>query len=183
MTTYVVLLRAVNLGSTNKVAMADLRVVLEAAGGRDVRTFLQSGNAVMASSLRSTAAVEKAVAARLRQDLALDVAVLVRTAAELDAVVAAAPYGDRDPKRRHVAFLSAEPAAAKVRALDPAKYLPVEYTFGDRVAYLHLPEGFQGARLPDWDKLLGVRATVRTWNTVTRLSHLAGRTDTTATGS
>jgi hypothetical protein len=60
-----------------------------------------------------------------------------------------------------------------VAALDPDAYAPDQFAVGDRVVYLYMPRGFMGSRLPDWEKVLGVRATMRTWKVVTRLRDLA----------
>jgi len=72
----------------------------------------------------------------------------------------------------HAAFLSAEPAAAKSAGIDHAAFLPDEFAFGKRVVYVRLPNGVMGSTLPDWDKVLGVRATQRNWNTTTKLREL-----------
>ena len=102
MTRYAVLLRGVNVGGGNRIAMADLRALLERRGCTDVRTYLQSGNAVVDhDGADLTAAVEQA----LTDELGLSVAVLVRTAAELDAVVEACPFEVADPKAVHAVFL------------------------------------------------------------------------------
>jgi uncharacterized protein (DUF1697 family) len=171
MTTWVALLRAVNLGPTNKVAMADLRALLERLGYADVRTLLLSGNAVFTSPARSGAKVESAIERALADDLGLRVKVLARSASELAKVVRETPYADAPPKELHVAFLSAQPGR---NDLDPKGYAPDEFTFGDRVAYLRLRNGVSGSRLPSFEKTLGLTATVRTWNTVTKLHALAG---------
>jgi uncharacterized protein (DUF1697 family) len=72
----------------------------------------------------------------------------------------------------HVAFLSADPQAAKSAALDDAAFLPDEFALGKRVVYVRLPNGVMGSTLPDWEKVLGVRATQRNWNTTTKLCDL-----------
>lgn len=171
--TWVALLRAVNLGPRNKIAMADLRTLLAGLGYDDVRTHLQSGNALFTATGATAAALERDIAAALRTDAGLDVKVLVRSASELAKVVAKNPFAGHDPKQLHVVFLATKPDAAKVAAVDPARYGPDEFALGDRCVYVRLPNGVQGARFPDWDKLVGAAATMRTWRTVTRLDELA----------
>ncbi|MDQ1684083.1 MAG: hypothetical protein QOC82_820 [Frankiaceae bacterium] len=167
MTTHVALLRAVNLGPTNRIAMADLRALLEGLGYGDVRTLQVAGNAVFTAPARSAATVERAVEKALANDLRLPVKVLARSASDLGKVVAGNPFtGD---KGLHAVFLSGQPKAD----LDPAEYAPAEFAFGDRVVYLRLPHGIAGSRLPSWEKVLGVTATARNWNTVTKLHALA----------
>src|SRR5215468_8776376 len=118
MTTFVVLLRGVNLASRNRVSMAGLRELLAEAGFDGVRTYLQSGNVV----LRSAAAAE-AVARECERQIAegfgLDIAVVVRTNAQLAAVVRRNPLAEvaTEPKRYLVSFLAAKPDPAAVERI------------------------------------------------------------------
>jgi uncharacterized protein (DUF1697 family) len=173
-TTWVALLRGINVGRNKRIAMADLRAMLESLGNADVRTLGQSGNLIFSSAQRHAEPLEQEISAGIRANFGMDVAVLLRTAAEFAAAVDANPLVSRgvDAAALHAAFLSAEPAAATVRALDHAAFLPDEFAFGKRVIYLRLPNGVMGTTLPDWDKVLGVRATQRNWNTTTKLRDL-----------
>ena len=72
----------------------------------------------------------------------------------------------------HAAFLSAEPSTATTAGIDREAHLPDEFAFGKRVVYLRLPRGIMGSTLPDWDRVLGVRATQRNWRTTTKLRDL-----------
>ena len=175
MTTWIALFRAVNLGPTNRLPMSDLRAILEALGYESVRTHLQSGNALFATTGATAKDLERVIRARVEREAGLTVPVLVRSTKELDAVVAANPFVRRrtPPKQLHVAFLSAPAPRARVTALDPASYAPDELEIGKKVLYLRLPNGVQGKKLPDVDKALGVSSTLRTWRTVTRLAELA----------
>jgi uncharacterized protein (DUF1697 family) len=92
MSTYVALLRAVNVGGT-KLPMADLRALLEGLGLTDVRTYLQSGNAVFdADDAGTPQELANAIAMRVERDVGPRVGVLVLRAAALEAVVAANPF-------------------------------------------------------------------------------------------
>ena len=166
----IVLLRGVNVGAHNRIAMPDLRATLEQVGCTGVRTYVQSGNAVV--DWDGTAAeLEAATAAALAQR-ALPVPVMVRTAHELDRVVAASPWSDLDPKLFHVAFLSGDPDPAAVAAIDHEALLPERVVVGDRVLYLDHAEGVHRSR--GLARLrLGVDATARNWRTVTALRELA----------
>lgn len=88
---YAVLLRGVNVGRGHRVPMADLRTLLLALGAKDVRTLLNSGNATCAHPGRSAAALAKAVRAALVERLGVDVPVIVKSAAELEAAIADNP--------------------------------------------------------------------------------------------
>src|SRR5687767_12509892 len=104
----IVLLRGINLGARNRIAMPALREALAGAGFDDVSTYLRSGNVVL-SSHAAPDAVARACERRIADDLGLEIPVVVRTAAELAAVVRRNPLADvaTDPRRHQVSFLSA----------------------------------------------------------------------------
>jgi uncharacterized protein (DUF1697 family) len=170
--TWVALLRAVNLGARNKVSMPVLREQLTAAGCTNVRTYVNSGNVVLDSPLRSPAKVGAAVHAVIRDHFGVDTPVIVRTGPQLAAVLAWNPFpaaaADR-PNLVAVLHLAAEPTAAAVDALLAGDHAPV------RVAH-------RGAEVVvDWHdrtgvpavdravRKLGVEATARNWRTLTAL--------------
>jgi uncharacterized protein (DUF1697 family) len=178
--TYVALLRGINLGKQNRVPMAKLREMLADLGYGEVKTHLQSGNAVFTSPRRSARTLAGQIESRIERDLALDIAVIVVTSAELAAIVDDNPLATpgRDPAKLMVAFLSAEPPAAAITAIDPDEYAPEEFAVGKRAIYLWLPKSMQGSKLVGalTDQKLGVTVTVRSWRTVTKLAELAAGT-------
>jgi uncharacterized protein (DUF1697 family) len=173
MPTYAALLRGINLGARNKIAMADLRDVFGAIGAEDVTTYVQSGNVVFRSPTRSAAKLERAIEERIKADLGLEVAVLVRTAPQLGALVAGNPFDD--PATVHVTFLAQKPAAARVRRLDPARSPGDDFRVAGREVYLNCPNGYGPSKFSNayFEKQLGVAATTRNWRTVTKLAELA----------
>lgn len=174
--TWVALLRGINVGRNQRVAMADLRALLERHGFDEVRTHLQSGNAVFTGAKGGARELEAKIAAAIADDLDLDVKVVVRRAGELAAVVDANPFVAEgvDPKELHVVFLSSAPSKAKLAGVDRDEVAPDRFAPGDRVLYLHLPDGVMASRLPNWERLLGLTVTVRNWRTTTRLREIAG---------
>jgi uncharacterized protein (DUF1697 family) len=173
--TYVVLLRGINLGSMRRVAMADLRALLEGLGYDDVRTHLQSGNAVLRTS-ESAAAVKKKVEAALATHCGFDVDVVVRTKAQLDNVVRQNPFTGKatDNARYLVVFLEKSPPAAWRRSIDAGDYGPDEVAVHGREIYLWLPQGVQNSKLAREATGKGVgAATARNWNVVRKLAELA----------
>jgi uncharacterized protein (DUF1697 family) len=173
---YVVLLRGINLGPRNRIAMPALRQELEAAGFEDVKTYVQSGNVVLSSRSsvkRVTAEVERVIAERF----GLDIEVVVRTRAELAAVVKRNPLGKvaKDPKRYQVSFLDAAPKPTVVKELEEAAVEPERFVHLGRELYAWHPRGVARSKL--WARLasprLGVTATARNWATVTKLLELA----------
>lgn len=169
---YAALLRAVNLVKRNRIAMSDLRRILTGLGYSDVRTHLQSGNAVFTSDLPAVA-VERAIADALAEQAGLRCAVMVRSGAELAAVLAANPLG-REPEKPSwffVSFLAAEPDPAAVSALAALDLSPGQAWIIGREAYLWCPSGPLDSKLggPLVEKQLGVAGTARNWNTVSKL--------------
>jgi uncharacterized protein (DUF1697 family) len=174
---FVALLRGINVGRSRQVGMAQLRELLESLGHRDVRTHLRSGNAVFTAADDDAAGVGAGVERALRAELGFEVRVLLRSPAELEAIVSANPFpaAAATPQKLHVAFLSADPAPDGVAALDTATFAPDELLWGQRAVYLWYPDGVQGSRVghADLQRLLGVDVTMRNWNTVTRLAAIA----------
>jgi uncharacterized protein (DUF1697 family) len=177
MGTYVALLRGINVGGHNRVSMPALRELCDDLGYADVVTYIQSGNVALRSPARSAAAVERALTAAIEKELGLTIAVIVRTEPELEKVSRGNPFPKAAPNRLHVAFLAAEPAAARVRALEAYDTGPDEVKVRGREAYLHTPGGYGNSRLSGMfiENQLQVAATARNWNTVTKLLELASR--------
>src|SRR5205085_5562044 len=112
MSTYVALLRGINLGSHNKVAMPALRAAVEGLGFQDVATYIQSGNVVLTTTDSATK-VETAIAKVFADEFGIDVAVVVRSAQQLEKIVDNSPFAKKaeDPGHLHVVFLAAKPKA------------------------------------------------------------------------
>jgi uncharacterized protein (DUF1697 family) len=177
MRTYVALLRGINLGAHNKIAMADLRELFAAVGAEAIATYVQSGNVVFKSSVGSAPKLARAIEERIERDLGLGVKVLLRTNAELAGIAAGNPFdaSGTDSATLHVTFLAERPDPARVRGLDPARGQPDEFRVAGREVYLHCPNGYGRSKLTNayFEKQLGVAATTRNWRTVTKLAELA----------
>jgi uncharacterized protein (DUF1697 family) len=174
----IALLRGINLASRNRIAMGELRELLTGHGYGDVRTLLQSGNVVLTSDLapeRLARALEDQIAAAL----GVAPAVVVRTREELADVVARDPFGPvaDDPRRYQVSFLSGEPDQQAVREIEAVDVAPERVAFSGREIYAWHPEGIQRSPLVKLlsEQRLGVAATARNWNTVTKLLDMAGQ--------
>jgi len=177
MTTYIALLRGINLGPRNKIAMADLRELLGELGHDNVRTHILSGNAIFTSRRRSVPRLEAEIERAIRDGFKLDVRVLIRTADELATIVERNPLPEAasNGSRYFVLFLDRNPDRERIDAIDPAAYTPEQFSVGDRVIYAWYKDGLTGSKLAGAlsDKRLGVTATARNWNTTTKLLELA----------
>ncbi len=176
MTRYAALLRGINVGGNNKVAMADLRALLEGLGYTDVRTHLNSGNAIFTSPATKSDAVAAAIEKAITAELGLNIKVVVRSGPELRRIIDRNPLADvaTDPARHLVTFLSAPLDETKLAAVDPADFEPEQFRVIDREIYMWFPDGIRDAKLGKlaWDKRFGVVATGRNWNTVLKLADL-----------
>lgn len=167
-TRYAALLRAVNVGG-RKLPMTDLRQLVEEAGGRDIRTYLQSGNVVFTGTTQVAAKLQRT----LRTRLSFEVPVVIRTGAQLADLAAAKPYAAGGSKVS-VTFLAAPLRREAVDAIDPAAYAPDEFVARTEEIFLHTPNGYGRTKLNNafWERRLGVAATTRNWNTVIALSEM-----------
>ena len=173
---HVVLLRGVNLVRTNRVAMPRLRAELEAAGFGDVQTYVQSGNIVL-TSRASPQNVQARVRALIKKAFGLDIAVVVRSHAELKSVVKRDPLGKvvKNKKRYLVTFLDSRLPAATRKKLAEVAGEHERFAVSSKEIYSWHPEGV--GRSPLWERLagksLGVTATARNWDTVTTLVRMS----------
>ncbi len=171
--TYVALLRGINVGGANKLPMKELAALFAAAGAKDGRTYIQSGNVVFKATGHVVAHLANTISEAIEEGFGLKVPVLLRSRAELEAVLDANPFVDRgsNPKAFHVMFLSDHPSDERVAALGPQRSPPDEFAVLGREVYLHCPKGIARSKLTTaWiDRALGTVATVRNWNTVNAL--------------
>ena len=177
MKTHVALIRGINVGKAKRVAMADLRALLETLGYGEPRTLLNSGNLVFdagrAAARQVAARVESGMAAKLK----LSARVTVLTAAEFGTVVAENPLGSvaDDPSRLLVAFLSEPKHRGRLQPLARQAWQPEALGLGSRAAYLWCPAGSIGSPLAEAvGRVLGEATTTRNWATVTKIRAMLG---------
>jgi len=177
MTTYIGLLRAVNLAGRNKVAMSDLRLLLTAIGMEDARSLLQSGNVLFRSSSRSAAQLERTLEKAAKERLAVETDFFVRTAGEWSELIASNPFpreAESDPGHLVALCLKEAPDRTAVAALQKAILGREVVRAVGRHAYIVYPDGIGRSRLTMAliEKKLGTRGTGRNWNTVMKLDAL-----------
>jgi uncharacterized protein (DUF1697 family) len=160
-----ILLRAVNVGG-NKVAMSDLRKLLQDNGYQDVATFLQSGNALVSGKVDARK-LEKL----LEQGLGLKIEVLLRDHAQLEKIVAANPFPEHagEGSKLNVAFCDRPPTGEPLPSGDE------QFVIKGKEVYLWFPDGLGRSKMfTTLPKRLGVTCTVRTWKSVLKLAELTG---------
>ena len=181
MPTYVALLRGINLGGRNRVAMPALREVVASLGHTDVSTYIQSGNVVFTSKKRDGAALARGLEKAIDKELGVAARVVVLSRMELARVVSDNPYKDEvNPKAVHAVFLTKAPGRdlkdAVAAALEKAaeKGARDEARIVGRTLFLHTPDGYGrsevAATLMRTSRpAKGATGTARNWATVSRL--------------
>jgi uncharacterized protein (DUF1697 family) len=174
--TFAAFLRGINVGGKNSIPMAELKPALSALGFEDVVTYIQSGNVVFRSPSRAAGDVAADVERQIAQVFGVDVAVLVRTPAQLRKIAADNPFLGKgaDLSKLHVVFLDARPGKDAIAKLDPDRSPPDAFSVRGREIYLRLPKGAGRSKLTiDWfERALSVRATARNWKTLGKLIEL-----------
>jgi uncharacterized protein (DUF1697 family) len=168
-TTYVAFLRGINLGSTNKISMPELRSMAEELGYEGVSTYINSGNLVLRTP-KKAATVEGELARAITARFGYRIDVAVRTLAQLKKVLADNPYPDGNPSQVTVAFLTkAAPAQAKEKvAAIAAVHEP--FRFADKNVYVNYGQGLGRSKLAEkFSSIIGVSSTVRTIRTVEKV--------------
>jgi uncharacterized protein (DUF1697 family) len=177
MTTYIALLRGINVGGHKEIAMADLRALLTRLGFEDPQSLLQSGNLVFRSKAHSTGTLEQLLEAETKKRLSFETRFIVRTATEWQSVISRNPFpkeAERDPGHLVVMFLKSAPEPGAVKALQAAITGSEVIRAEGRQGYIVYPDGMGRSRLTHAliESTLDTKATGRNWNTVLKLSTL-----------
>jgi len=175
MTTWVALLRGVNVGGRNKLSMKRLREILDALGFADVATYIQSGNCVFRSDIGDAVTIGTRIADGIAADFGFRPSVFALTREELDAAIDGNPFAGRidDPKFVHLFFL-----ADKVGALDEAGMRALaapgdDFALAGNVFYLMTPAGIGRSKLVEkLGKFLPVDMTARNLRSAIKIAEL-----------
>ena len=173
---YIALFRGINVGGNNALAMKDLVAILQGLGSQDVRTYIQSGNAVFRSDTKNTTQLSRQISATIKQRRGFEPHVMLLELEDIERVIAKNPFpeAETDPKALHVGFLASAPENPNLRVLETLKRDTERYHLGERAFYLHAPEGVGRSKLAaKVEKLLGVPMTDRNWRTVCTIHEMA----------
>ena len=174
--THVALLRAINVGGRNALPMKDLAALCEAAGCRDVMTYIQSGNVAFGATAALAKKLPAALEAAIRKRAGIDVPVIVRDAAALAAVARDNPFLAEgvDAAELHVGFLAATPTAAQIAALDARRSPPDAFVVRGGEVYFRFPRGAGKTKLTVtyFDAKLATTITLRNLRTLQALREL-----------
>jgi len=173
---FVVLLRGVNVGKGNKVPMAEFRAALESLGHHQVRTLLNSGNAVFSSTSRSASKLASVIAKAVEEHFGVVTPVIVKSAAELEAIVKNNPFPPPESERSCflVAFALDSTKLQELQGLSSLLQPGERFAVNEHAAYLHCAGGLLESKVGE--AILGRagrRVTTRNWATVLKLLSLA----------
>lgn len=174
MTTYIALLRGINVGGNKIIKMQDLKIMFQSMGYHNVRTYIQSGNVLFESIEESEAQLSEVIESHIMQTFGFEVSVIIRTLAELELVIANNPFQLSDPedfKRWYVTFLSMEPSTEALDKLRTYEDGVDKLRFIGREMYVLYEVSVSQSALSkvSFDKILGMSVTARNWNTVNKL--------------
>ena len=176
MKTYIALFRGINVGGTNVLPMKDLVALLENIGSQNVKTYIQSGNAVFQNKEEDASLLSNKIRAAIKESHGFEPQVLLLTPEEMVRAIESNPFpeAESEPKTLHVHFLASMPKNTNLGALDSIKSDRERFVLKDGVFYLHAPDGIGRSKLAaNAEKLLGVAITARNWRTVCRVMAMA----------
>ncbi len=174
MSTFIALLRAVNVIGKNMIRMPELARVFEKAGFRNVRTYIQSGNILFETGKESCESLSLKIREMIANSFGLTIGVLVITPQELADIALHNPFAERpeiDLARVHVTFLDMDAEPGKAEKMLSYHYPPDEVIIGKKAVYVHCPDGYGLTKFNNnfIEKKLSVNATSRNWNTCLKL--------------
>lgn len=175
MTTFVALLRGINVGGHHKLPMQDLRDLLGDIGCEGTKTYIQSGNAVFRSK-DGRASLGKNITAAIKRDFGFAPSVQLYALADYKAILESNPFAEAvtEPKTLHISFLGEPAPAADLKTLDSLRANGEEFLLTDAAFFLHAPEGIGRSRLAaKVEKCLGVPGTSRNWRSAVKIAELA----------
>ncbi|MES2046993.1 MAG: DUF1697 domain-containing protein [Pseudomonadota bacterium] len=175
MNTYIAFLRGINVGGNNSLPMKQLVAILEDAGARKIKTYIQSGNAVFQSTEKNLPQLSKNLAAEIKKRHGFEPYIHILAAEAVNRAIEENPFPEAvaDPSSLHLGFLASKPANPNLEKLSSLKKESERFHLGDGVFYLHAPEGIGRSKLAaSSEKLLGVPMTDRNWRTVCKVMEL-----------
>lgn len=180
--TWIALFRGINVGGNNMLPMKVLSSLLEGLGASEVRTYIQSGNAVFQSAESDAAKLAKRIEVAVSKKCGFVPRVMLLSQKELAKAAKANPFPQADaaPKSLHVAFLAEKPKSPNIDGMNAIRHETEDFVLAGKVCYLYTPVSFGISKLGErYERLLGVSGTARNWNTVTKLLGMAKEADAT----
>lgn len=174
MNTYIALFRGINVGGNNILPMRDLVEALESLDLENIRTYIQSGNVVFCSKKKDVKKLSATIGLSIEKNKGFSPKILILSLNDYKQAINSCPFTVKDGKLLHYFFLASIPKSPNLEGLLAIKVSSEEYELINNVLYLHAPNGIGRSKLAaKAEKLMGVPATARNWNTVQKLLLLA----------
>lgn len=177
MSRWIALFRAVNVGGKNKMPMARLKVVLQSSGCSDVQSYIQSGNVVFSSSVKSKTRLNLQILEAVESEFGFRPLVLLLNEAEFREAIANNPFdvNGKEPQTLHFFFLEEQPSQPDLDGLAKLASKTETFELVGKVFYLFAPDGIGKSNLAAAaERRLGVSATARNYNTIKALAVMLG---------
>ena len=178
MTTYISILRGINVSGQKIIKMDALRNMYENLGFKSVKTYVQSGNVIFKSKVFKIADLEQNISRQIKKDFGFDVPVIVLTIDKLKKIIENIPFSkdlSKDASFLLVTFLSSKPESFERELIENKKSHKEEISFSDDAVYLYCPDGYGISKLSNsfLETKLKVGATTRNWKTTNELLKIA----------
>ena len=172
----IALFRGINVGGKNKLSMKALTEILEEKGYRDVKTYIQSGNVLFSTS--ESKVLSEEISKEIKRTHGFEPEIILLKIEDLQKAIDANPFPTDSPKFLHLYFHSDVPKQPDLEGLNQIKAPSERFQLIGKVFYFFSSEGMGRSKLTaQVEKRMGVKATARNWNTVTKLLEMASEED------
>ena len=174
MTTYISILRGINVGGQKKIKMEELKKLYESLGFKNVRTYIQSGNVIFECLDTNLAKLIHQIEQNIKNSLGFNVIVFIRTKNEIQKLIKNNPFAKKDLSKLYVIFLSDIKTKPPTDEINNTKDKTEEFFISGREIYLFCPNGYGISKLSNnfFERKLNTSATTRNWRTVNKLFEL-----------
>lgn len=178
MTTYISILRGINVSGQKLIKMDALRQSYENLGFHSVTTYVQSGNVVFTGNKAKPDELAQTITRQIEKDFGFDVPVIVLTIDSLKQIIGGNPFlkdKDKDTTFLHVTFLSSKPQKIDIKTIEEKKLSGEEISISENAVFLYCPNGYGKSKLSNsfLEAKLKVGATTRNWKTTNELLKIA----------
>lgn len=178
MTTYISILRGINVSGKNLIKMDALRKLYEGLGYQNVISYVQSGNVVFTSDDSNPHELELKISRQIDKDFGINVPIIVLTIERLKRIIEDNPFSkdsDKEPAFLHITFLFSQPESPNLKTIENKKQNEEEILILNDVVYLYCPNGYGRTKLTNnfLEAKMNINATTRNWKTTNELLRLA----------
>lgn len=181
MSSYIALLRGINVSGQNKIKMTDLKQLFIDIGFSKVVTYIQSGNVIFQSDLLEISTIEQLIIKEIEKKFGYSIKVLVITKTHLTTIFESNPFLERentDVTKLYVTLLNKQPDIKRIEQIEQLKTTNQDtFVIIDKTVYLHCPIGYGRTKLNNnlFERKLNVDATSRNWRTISKLIELSNQ--------